>query len=88
MVGHALFNGVAWVSAQQREFAEPLGLHPTEGAVAHVPWWLLLGSVSLTLLGIRSFHRKARVIGIDHSPPPPPMAEPPLLFEPPLLPQP
>jgi len=85
MVAHAIFNGFAWSAAQMPDVAEALGLFSRQDQVTHVPWWLAGDGLALTLFGLWYFHRSARVIGTDPSPPLPPMAEPPLLSAPPLL---
>jgi membrane protease YdiL (CAAX protease family) len=85
MVGHAIFNGLAWALAQIPDIGDAYGLTPTPGTMRQVPLWLVLVGVALVTGGAWSFNRQARVIGTDPSPPPPPMAEPPFLFEPPLL---
>jgi membrane protease YdiL (CAAX protease family) len=85
MIGHAIFNGIAWGAAQMPEVTKAFGLNNGQGTNLHVPWWLMLGGLALVALGIWSFHRDARVIGTDPSPPPSAVIEPPLLAEPPLL---
>jgi membrane protease YdiL (CAAX protease family) len=87
IVGHVAFNSIAWGAAQVPGLSGVLGLHNGNGvdSLVHSPWWFTLAGLVFAAIGISSFHRNARVIGTDPSPPPLPLAEPPLLSEPPLL---
>lgn len=94
MIGHALFNAVAWGSAQLPDLAHAVGLHTAESRGLHSPWWFTTGGVAFTALGIWAFHRQAPDVEPDLAPSvwstgtAVPLAEPPLLVEPPLLDQP
>lgn len=83
MIGHALFNAVAWGASQFPDVAHPLGLHTAQSRGEHSPWWFTLGGLALTGLGIWIFHRKAPDLGPEPGPPVIPWtdAEPPLLAE-------
>jgi uncharacterized protein len=79
LLGHAVFNAVAWLTGLFPEALEPFVYEMAGETVEHHRWWFTLGGLAATALGLWSFDRLAE------NPPPdePPTGE--LPDEPPLL---
>jgi uncharacterized protein len=86
IIGHMVFNSVAWLAAQWHESAAVLGLSGRPGAMRHEPWWLFVGGAGLLAGGLLLFHRTCpQATPPEIVPTSPPTDEPPLLDQPPLL---
>jgi len=87
MIGHAVFNAVAWASAVFPNVSSAVGMHRVteehQGweAIPHEPWWFVLRGIVLAAGGIWGFHQLAPFVAPDSLPPflPPGTDEPPLL---------
>jgi len=86
LIGHAVFNAVAWCAAQFPDLFSPLGTGAIGMPVMHQPAWLPITAAVVTGLGIGWFKRCADGLPRPEPPlPPVPAEEPPLRANPSLL---